>query len=222
MQYPINIPTTIFDHFLDDPQKIRDWALTLNYAPEPTGRWPGKRSKPLHELNLTFFNMMCNKIISQFFDLNVHSLNWKVSCFFQLIDKTFHSGWVHDDANNAFTGILYLNPDSDLKGGTSIFREKKSLIKFEDNYLDVKKNSNLGKVSLDDTSKFRNEHNDQFEETIRISNVFNRLLCFDSHLHHAALDFFGDQESSRLTMIFFFEDLFSSKSPVNRVRNTLS
>jgi hypothetical protein len=72
-------------------------------------------------------------------------------------------------------------------------------------------------MTIEDAKKYKEEHNAQYEETIRVSNVYNRLVSFDSHLHHAAQDFFGEGEDSRLTLVFFVNKLLVNNTPISRV-----
>lgn len=218
MQHHQLIPTTVYDNFLDDPDKVREWALKLEYAKEPNGRWPGKRTKPLHEITPAFFEMVSRKLFSQFFDLLNEQVRWQVTMCFQLIDNNYGAGWVHSDADlQHITSILYLNPDSDLNSGTSIYREKKSILQYV-NQLDNKYYGNLGIGDPKEIEESRKRHNDQFEETIRINNVYNRLISFDSHLFHAAQDFSGYSKEPRLTLVMFTNDLYCTTPPVARVR----
>jgi len=52
------IPVTVLDNFLDDPDKIRAWALQQEYFTSKDGQWPGVRSKPIHELDAPFFHLI--------------------------------------------------------------------------------------------------------------------------------------------------------------------
>jgi hypothetical protein len=224
MQHMHTIPVTILDNFFDDPNKIRNWALQQEYFVDPEGRWPGVRSKPLHKLNAPFFLSTCRKFFSQFYDLKTEegsNVQWVVSMNFQIVNGNYESGWIHsDELSSRITGIVYLTPDSKLNGGTSIYREKKEVIQNVHRYNSVKEDAYLNKTPIHDVTKYREEHNAQFEETIRVSNVYNRLVCFDSHLHHGAQDFIGEGEDSRLTLVFFVSSLLAADTPVGRVRRT--
>lgn len=223
MQYMQTIPVTIFDNFFDDPNKVRTWALQQEYLPDPGGRWPGLRTKSIYELNESFFHVTCRKFFSQFYNLREEEIQWKVSMNFQIVGKGYDSGWIHSDENvSQITGIIYLTPNSNLNGGTSIYRENANLIQHAHRNTEYKENSYLNKMSIEEAKKYKEEHNSQFEETIRVSNVYNRLIAFDSHLHHAAQDFFGEGQDSRLTLVFFVNKLFVNNSPVGRVRRITS
>ena len=55
------IPTSCVDDFYNDPHKVRDLALSLDYSNED-GNYPGVRSKSLHEIDPYFFDNFCKKI----------------------------------------------------------------------------------------------------------------------------------------------------------------
>ena len=224
MQYMQTIPVTVLDNFFDNPDKVRRWALQQEYLPDPEGRWPGLRTKLIHELDEPFFQNTCRKFFSQFYDFQRdEEIEWSVSMCFQIVHEGYDCGWIHSDGKTAqITGIIYLTPDSNLNGGTSIYREKSNLLYTVHRHDEYKQNSYLNKISIEEAKKHKEEHNSQFEETIRVSNVYNRLVLFDSHLHHAAQDFFGEGQDSRLTLVFFVNKLFVNNSPVGRVRRTTS
>ena len=219
MQLLQTIPVTIFDNFLDDPDKIRNWALSLEYFPDSEGRWPGLRTNQLSEINEPFFHLVCKKYFSQFYDLKKDQISWVVSMYFHIIDEKYDSGWVHTDEEiSQITGLIYLTPKSNLNSGTSIYQEKKNIVT-SDHYNGQRKvDFFLNKISNEESVKFRDAHNSQYEETIRVSNIYNRLISFDSHLHHAAQDFFVKDTDSRLTLVFFVNELLVNNSPVGRVR----
>jgi hypothetical protein len=217
-------PVTIFDNFFDDPDKVRSWALQQEYFPDPDGRWPGLRTKSVYELDEPFFHSTCKKFFSQFYDLHEDKeIRWVVSMKFQIVHGDYDSGWIHSDEEFAqITGIIYLSPNSNLNGGTSIYREKANLIQHVHRNLKYKENFYKNNMTIEDAKKYKEEHNAQYEETIRISNVYNRLISFDSHLHHAAQEFFGEGQDSRLTLVFFVKKLFVNNTPVSRVRRITS
>jgi len=214
------IPVTVLDNFFDNPDKVRNWALQQEYLPDPEGRWPGLRTKCIHELHDPFFQLTCRKFFSQFYEFHEEKeIQWTVSMVFQIVNEEYDSGWIHSDQETSqITGIVYLSPNSNLNGGTSIYREKSNLLQHTIRNNEYKEDSYLNKMSIEDAKQYKKEHNAQFEETIRVSNIYNRLIAFDSHLHHAAQDFFGEGQDSRLTLVFFVNKLFVNNSPVGRVR----
>jgi len=216
------IPVTVLDNFLDDPDKIRAWALQQEYFTSKDGQWPGVRSKPIHELDAPFFHLICRKFFSQFYDmLTTSELSWEVKMYFQMVPENYDFGWIHsDELGSQITGIIYLSPNANLNGGTSIYRNKSNLI--QPIQARLKPYGHANGESKQENRKDKEDHNSQYEETIRVSNVYNRLVAFDSHLSHTAQDFFGEGENSRLTLVFFVDKLLVNNSPIGRVRRTVS
>ncbi len=212
------IPTTIVDNFFDNPDKVRQWAIQQSFYPDEDGRWPGLRTEQVANLDNLFFQYVIRKSISLFFNFQQETdIRWVVSMVFQIVDKNYDSGWVHSDGNDSqITGIVYLNKDAKLAGGTSIMREKNNILVHKNTY-DITKDSYLKQKTRQEVEKYREEHNNQFEETINISNVYNRLVLFDSHLYHKAQSFFGEDDDARLTLIFFVNKLFVNNTPIGRL-----
>ena len=58
-------------------------------------------------------------------------------------------------------------------------------------------------------------------EVIKIHNEYNRLISFDAHLPHAAHDFFGEDDEPRLTLNVFFNELRTTRTPIQRVKTII-
>ena len=215
------MPITILDNFFDNPDKIRDYGLSLEFEKDPRGGWPGVRTKPLHEINQPLFNAICKRIISLHFDLeNVDNvMSWQTHICFQKVDKSYESGWVHVDTPSIFSAIIYLNTNPNPNSGTSIYKLKnKILIPNTQELNPYKLNAYKGVINIEDVKEKREENNNQYMEVVRVHNEYNRIICFDSGSPHAAQDFFGENdEEPRLTLNIFFNEFRVSRSPVERV-----
>ena len=53
-------PITVVDDFFSEPDKIVDYAMQQEFFPSENGRWPGKRSKFLWELDRTLYDDIWN------------------------------------------------------------------------------------------------------------------------------------------------------------------
>lgn len=124
------IPTTIIDNFFDDPVWIRNFALEQEYFVDDTHQWPGKRTRPLHELNPQLFNHIIERFVSVFYNLEHHRMGWNVQAYFQLVNDDFQEGWVHVDKDALISGVVYLNPNSPADAGTTIINLKYQVLKF--------------------------------------------------------------------------------------------
>jgi hypothetical protein len=144
--------TQAVDDFFENPNKVVEFANTLDFKIGPYGFWPGKRTLGLHMINHNFFNSVLQKIFTLFFDYKHTNINWdNVEMYFQ---KTYpydpknkksllNSGLIHQDGNFPLVGLVYLTKNADLDSGTSIFLPKKLEKNYEkklQSYLAEKKN----------------------------------------------------------------------------------
>lgn len=219
-----DFPAICVDNFYSDPDKVRDWALSLEFKPPPAGQWPGKRSEKLHIVDPKFFNDFCCKIFSLYFDLEQVDLSWVVHTQFQLIEpfdqnpnSLKNTGWIHYDDGDIFGGIIYLTPDIDKNCGTSIHQQTRENPGKLSRYT---KESFYAKGEDNKYDEILSEHNSCFFETIEYKNIYNRMISFDGQTAHKANSFYT--QIPRLTQVFFVERCESqSKWPMERHRRYL-
>lgn len=196
-------PVTIIDNFYENPELVRDFALSQEFYPS-CGRYPGSRTNVLPELNQELFKTFCEKLFSLFYDLNRTKLSWNVDTSFQKIpslskdvNSGFNEGWIHPD-DCIFSGVIYLSKEN---SGTSIFYPKVAGIESttqNEKYILY----SGGQVNEDEYTKAIRENNDNFYESIRINGEFNRLILFEGGLYHGVPSFYNKNED-RLTQVFF-------------------
>ena len=46
-------PILCQDDFFDNPDEIREYALSLDYKSDENGHWPGVRTRPLHKAGVS-------------------------------------------------------------------------------------------------------------------------------------------------------------------------
>lgn len=217
-------PVTIIDNFYENPDLVRNWALSLKYQRDFEGRTPGKRTESLHTYP-EFFNNFCEKLFSVFYDFNHTKLEWNVSTCFQSIPKysenpesKLNGGWIHSDGD-VFSGVIYLNPDGHLYSGTSVY-EKIDKNSKESNQ-EEKYQLYCG-TSVDEKNYAKGiaANNNQFIETIRVENRYNRLVLFEGKVPHGVPSFYSSSDEPRLTQPFFVLNMRSSSSlePLVRVK----
>lgn len=171
----------VIDNFLDDPDTIRNFALKQTY--HIRGNYPGVRAT----WDNTAYDNELNVKLSEIIGCNI--THQGASKQFQICTEYEDNNWIHHDTKN-LAGVLYLTPNAPLEYGTSIFRHKQTNIMY----------------GLDQTDEnIRNE--DEWEEIINISNVYNRLILYNGMLYHRSNNFgFGNSlENSRLTQVFFMD-----------------
>ena len=216
------IPTSCVDDFYNDPHKVRDYALSLDYCNED-GNYPGVRSKSLHKINPYFFDNFCKKIFSLFYNFDYENLKWKVETSFHKIypyeDQDLNVGDIHqDNLSGVVSGLIYLNPDSLLDSGTSFYRLKKNQILTEENLEDktnLKKKFFKEKENPNLFKKHFQKHNSKFEKILEVKNVYNRMIVYPSNIWHGQSDYRMNNEP-RLTQVFFVHELECRTTPILR------
>lgn len=199
-------PTTIVEDFFTDPDVVVEYAENLEYFPASTGSWPGVRSKHIAELDFNLFQHIGCKIYSLFYPTPPEK--WSINMWFQLIrpynkDKWHPSnrGWVHRDGQCNFGGIIYLTKDPEEDTGTSIYREKLGHSFQPENETTIKNNHYLGHdVSEDKLVEAWERNQSQYLETVKVENVYNRMLMFNPKVFHSVKTF---GTKPRLTISFF-------------------
>jgi len=215
------IPNIVLDNFFPDPDKIVDYALNQQFYPDKNGTWPGKRTNPLHELDKNLFNSICNKIL-KILSLSLDNCNyWEFDMMFQLIEPYGESkyglkncGWVHCDHPAVFAGIIYLNKNPEKDTGTIIYSEKFGYSNFNMKNIESKRKNFLGEEVCN--SQFEEDYyeaNSQFEESIVINNVYNRILMFSGNQYHSAQTYGFSQK--RLTLVFFCKSIALNNPPIS-------
>jgi Family of unknown function (DUF6445) len=208
------IPTTVVDDFFDDPYLVTEFAKKQSYAKDLHNQWPGERSESVHKLNPDFFANTINKFLRIFYPEDA-KIDWSGFGFFQRISNVYDQGWVHVDGT-LVTGIIYLNEDNNPQSGTTIYQSKV----LGDRMLHVDKRTETIKTPelSSEYKSYREENANQFEESIVLKNKFNRLVAFDSHLYHAGNDFTNNDQSNRLTLVFFLDKIHTDSFPLQRIK----
>ena len=213
-------PITIVDDFFPDPDKIVEYCKTLEFQPDPRGQWPGKRTQTLEVLNPDLNNYICQRILRRWY--HTYQMNWGAALTFQMVepfhDDQYHiqnHGWVHVDDDVKFGGIIYLNKNPEPDTGTSIYKE-------HNGYAWCQPNDNVlqcsfyrgDKVTDQDYKESYDRFHSQYTETVRVSNVYNRMFCFNNQTPHGMQTFGKNQ--TRLTLAFFFHEVMGPNPPYHR------
>ena len=211
-------PNLIVDNFFEDPDSIVDLSVSgIKYTPSSDGRWPGLRSNYLHRIYPRLFDFICSKITHLFYDT---CKSWTYEITFQKVNPFSENqydkkncGWVHSDESN-FGGVIFLTKNPDKDTGLNIFNLKNGFYSITDDETKVKRKHFLG-GSVDDTTynQVYDSYHEQFEETVKIKNVFNRLVLFNRNTYHA-VQTFGTKE--RLTISFFNYGIRNKIPPLYR------
>src|SRR6056300_469891 len=205
-----NFYSVCVDDFFKNPDDIRNFGLSLEKKPDAEGKWPGKRSFILHDIDEKFANELILKVFSTYIDLKYTSVRWKESqVMFQEIspfkNDIINKGWIHQDTGMQLAFIIYLTPDADPNAGTSLFRIKKEILLKGEN------------VNVNEYNKAISNNENLFQEITRYSNIYNRMIAYDSREFHRANSFVTNSEN-RLTIVGFINGIEMEEMPLERVR----
>jgi hypothetical protein len=214
-----NFPVVIVDNFFKDPDKVRNFALHQEFKRDDTSNYPGLRTDCLSIIEPSLHNEFLKKFFSVYYDFRFEELNWVVSAQFQKTDNHFDSGWIHRDndgtANNKLAGIVYLTPNAPLNSGTSIYKSKSNVLIPSIN-AQAKYTHYLSNGNSDELINLKEKEKEQFEETINVSNIYNRLISFEASEYHAAQNYFGEDNKPRLILVFFVTKINAQLTPLER------
>ena len=214
-------PITVIDNFLNNFDELKNNVLNQNFKNRDILTMPGLATDPLHILNIDYFKLSCNKILSTFFD-RFNNIQYNCISHFEKIipygQQYNKQGWIHRDDNNLLSCIFYLQ--GDLEEGTSFFK-KKNIGHFNNTLMPVKESLYRGDVV---EPNFYNEklkqHNSQFELILKVPLIENRIVIFDSSFFHCS-DGYGNNEKPRIIQTSFFRTITGNVSfpipEINRI-----
>jgi hypothetical protein len=221
-----NFPVVVMDNFYSNPDEIREYALSLEYFPAEENRHPGKRTKPLHEIDQTFNDFCISKFLSLYYNLDNTFVQWNVQTRFQLIESYnedpeswLNKNFIHTDGNCTLAGIVYLNYNANINAGTSMYRPVKQLGLIDTDMVIRKQFYNNEPVEQEYIEQIK-YHTSQFEETLTVKNIYNRVVAYDANVFHAGSTVHVGNEA-RLTQVFFVHEVTAEniRTPIDRVRN---
>ena len=198
-------PLVIKDNFFPDPDAIVKASNKLEYHTWENN-WPGLRTRSLYDINYPLASYIAEKIFGLIHDQLPSSFTLdigiqKVNPF--VIDDKWNKknlGWIHTD-KCLFGGVIYLDKNPDKDAGTSIYKSKDGFDVQTQENIDAKELFYSGQ--LIDDGHYYNAYDrvrNQYEETLKIPNVYNRLVLIPNDQPHA-MTTIGDKE--RNTLVFF-------------------
>ena len=218
------------DNFFEEPDRVRNYGLSLPMHDRSNSAVAGFRSKKLATINPSFTDTITRKVLATYFDSPVEY--HKVTMLFQKVpniseekDSYQNQGWTHHDGgteNTKIAGIVYLTPNISLGAGTSIFKLKEGEEYYKpgegtnSEYQDIRPVYFRGSYPPEMEKKHR-AWNNKFIETARFQNVYNRMVCYDGREFHRANNFFNEGDP-RLTLVFFISGIKCSEPPLKKLK----
>lgn len=200
------------NNFLDNPEYVLGLSNSLDFDFIDKS-FPGKRTENIglidnndcQEFTEYFIKKLVStiypKIKSLVIDLRFH----KSDTFSNDPDDLINTGWIHTD-HELLAGLVYLNSEvQDFSSGTSMFTPKSKNVSSPDQIRE-RFNQDYKNVDIDKYKKSLVEYNDQFCESLKVGNEFNRLVTYDSKIYHRPNNYFIFTNNTRLTLLFVISE----------------
>ncbi len=215
-------PVAIVENFYENPDAIRAFALAQEYTfchdrVNLEYVYPGSRTKDIVDLDKDLQEKICKKLVSVFHNAEHDFMRWAISTSFQSVTAEYGKGVIHTDQNTIFAAVLYLSPDAQLDGGTSLFKKNKKFDaqKYEQALSDNDARFRAGEIQMS------TDYHEMFDEIVRVNNVYNTLIIYEGRHYHAANQFFGKTlQDSRLAQVFFINKIDAQKQSVFPISRT--
>lgn len=181
------------DHFYDDPDAVREFALQQEFVPMPTNR--GLRTKT------DFSPPWLQDKLKQIFQCDSIEFTGANGAFQYC---TAQDPLVYHVDYQMYAGIVFLTPDAPVATGTSFYRDVNKLMHLDDDQANQATGKSFDQLLAE---RFSGGFYDstKFEKVDTVGNVYNRLVIFNGHLIHSASAYFGtNKHDSRLFQLFFF------------------
>jgi hypothetical protein len=186
----------VVDNFFDDPDMIRNSALSVSY--DFISTYPGMRSSGVNQEQSLKLKEKFEKI------LNIPITRWDLfdgdnkkhmnTCYQICLESD--TTWVHHDFTD-WAAVVYLTPDADPESGTGLFTHTASGI---DQW-------NKDDITTDFNSSSDTRELDKWQLTAEIKNKYNRLILYRGNYYHRSMKpgFGNNYINGRLTQVFFFD-----------------
>jgi hypothetical protein len=174
----------ITDDFYSDPDRVRNFALSQEFAVR--GNFPGSRTR-------SFLDQSTKDAVQTIiWNAGGEVTNWfaedGLTGSFEIATARDRS-WIHTDHFNTWAAICYLTPNAPASGGTGLFRHRATGARRASELNEEYDAQDMTKWELYDV----------------IANRYNRLAMYRADLFHTSLDYFGsDLYTGRLFQLFFF------------------
>ena len=160
------------ENFFGNVKAITDLSKNLDFytfdehpEPESVGRYRGKRTVQIHNINKEFFEHFQYGVISHLVDLSkVKQCYSRVSAYFSLLssnDQTSEIPVIHQDNDVLYAGVVYLSENPDKHSGTSLYKKE----------------------------------NNKYELIHEFENKFNKMVMYNGSTFHGTTKFVNDRMS---------------------------
>jgi hypothetical protein len=193
------------NNFFQKPDRIADFANSLEFSYKHKG-FPGTRTENLvlsdNPECKDFANFFVAKLLNEVYtNILEATIDLRFHKYPVYDDSDLNAGWTHIDDSDLLAGVVYLNKNfEEIDAGTSFLTPNKQ-ISPPDN---IREEFNIDATSVD-IGKYKASlasHNNQFNETIKVGNLYNRLVTYDSRLFHKPNSYYINHTDNRFILAF--------------------
>lgn len=205
---PINIFDRMYvvDNFYTEPDKVRDYALSMTKNDGNDGNYAGIMTKDsfLTQEHLDIIGKLVGSLV-------IPSTIFTGKFRFTKQDDPFKQEIHFDpgDNNCAWAGVVYLTPNVENTDGTIFWKHKRTGL--ESIPRNLEGINQYGWKDVNDLKVFLDTEGMNYsywDRTMAIPYKYNRLVLFRPWLFHSPGKAFGDTiENSRLVQTFFWSEL---------------
>lgn len=203
----LNKDVIIVDNFYNNPDVIRNIALSTNYPEYNKERnFPGQESEKSYYTNrhIESFEKILNKRI------DVDPSKYVFGKFRYSVESDKARTNIHLDWNVDWTAIVYLSLDKDAKGQLGIYKMKDYNLSNVPNDNELKERFDCESIKDFDARYIMpvSKDLDKWELIYSVDIKYNRLVLFKgSEYFHAITEQFGNSiQNGRITQNFFFNE----------------
>jgi hypothetical protein len=183
---------TVVDNFYEDPSQVTGLQSAFNRI----GCGVGVKSPMLEELDINFYREFKHKLFNMHdipmeFRLVTYFTEYRYNPILELnnycahIDGRDGNGRVTvEDYKLVLCGQIFLTKDADPETGLVFYKSNRTWTEQQlfdralNDYLEPKNQYNAGKISLQEyVRRYEMYHND-FNETVRVNNLYNRMVSW--------------------------------------------
>lgn len=176
----------IVDDFYDDPDAVRNYALSQEYTSD-NNWYKGQRTTKAFRppgIKQRFEQIIGQKIVR--WD------EYGYNGVFQLMVASDPQVYHYD--NQRWAAMIYLSPNAPVESGTRLHRSR------------VNGTRDSRELGIDDAFAGNFYDSTRFDTIDIAANIYNRLVIMDAKCVHSAGPYFGsDFNNGRLTHLFFFD-----------------
>ena len=200
-------PLTIVDDFFPDVEYVLNLSKKIKYQDLGSTSFPGKISKDIQSIDKELYDWVVRKILNIFWDMPVTQHYTEAQVDFQKIEplSELNYGLIHHEVDPKCAVVVYLNNNPSHDSGTSFYKLKEEYQYYDENcpeYIEyVKETTSFhGGIKSSNYEKIVDDHQNKFEEIMRVQPKQNRMILYSPEVWHAQTTY-GD--TSRYTLRCF-------------------